>query len=302
MQQFFRKLNIGFADLYVTGLIMCIGAAEAAHLAGMFFGWDMGRVSVLWAALFAVLLIGGIVIWWRFRRSDFKGQACHKALPLTFLFLVLVQMLYLYCMQQVTTPGDITLETVTTFLHEDGIHKVNPLTGGAYINPLSMRYKILCLPTLYAAVCNLTGLSPEVFVYHIVPLFVLGGCYFAYYKLSEQLFGEHLGRRYTFLIIVALVFWFLDGAVYLDGYGAMQSGYLGTSIRSLVLLPWTLTHALKKQWYQCALCVLAEACICQTLWGLGFCLLLTIAVMILHLCEEKIYPAWREKHSEEAAS
>ncbi len=302
MQQFMKKLNIGFSDLYVTGLIMCIGAAEAAHLAGLFLCWNIRMVSVVWVSLFAILLLLCVGIWWRFRRRDFNGKACHKALPLSFVLLVLVQMLYLYCMQQVVTSGDITLETVNTFLYADGIHKVNPLTGGAYINPLSMSYKILCLPTLYAAICSLTGLVPEIFVYHMVPLLVLGGCYFAYYKLSEVLFGEHLGRRYTFLILVAVLLWIMDGAVYLDGYGAMQAGYLGTSIRSLVLMPWTLIHALKKQWCHCVLCVLAEACICQTLFGLGFCLLLTLVVIILHLCEAKILLIRENRNSKEAVS
>lgn len=302
MQQFFRKLNIGFADLYVTGLLLCIGAAEVSHLAGLFLGWQMGRVSLVWAGLSAVLMLLCVGIWWKFRAKGTNGKPCHKALPLVFVLLVLVQMLYVYCMQQVATPGDITLETVATFLQEDGIHKVNPLTGGAYVNPLSMRYKILCLPTLYASLCRLTGLLPEVLVYHIVPLLVLGGCYFVYYQLSELLFADHLGKRYTFLILVALLLWVMDGAVYLDGYGAMQAGYLGTSIRNLVLIPWTLTKALKKQWWYCVLCVLAEACICQTLWGLGFCLLITMCVVILHLCEEKIIPNRKKKDSKEAVS
>lgn len=302
MQQFFNKLNIGFSDLYVTGLILCIGTAEIAHLAGLFLGMDVGTVSVIWAGLFAVLLLLGVVIWWRFRTKAVKIPSCHKALPVVFVLLVLLQMLYVFCMQKVNTPGDITLETVGTFLYEGGIHRVNPLTGGAYVNPISMRYKILCLPTLYASICSVSGLLPEVVVYHIVPLFVLGGCYFSYYKLSGLLFQEHTGKRYTFMILIALILWFMDGAVYLEGYSAMQAGYLGTSIRSLVLIPWTLTHGLKKQWWHCALCVLAEGCICQTLWGLGFCLLITGMVVILHVCEEKIVPIWKERHSKEAAT
>lgn len=302
MQQFFEKLNIGFSDLYVTGFILCIGAAEVAHFAGLFLGMNMSLVSALWAGLFAVLLLLCVGLWWRFRSKNRQIAACHKALPMTFVLLVLVQMLYLFCMQQVSTPGDITLETVVTFLHEDGVHKVNPLTGGAYVNPLSMRYKILCLPTMYGAICKITGVAPEIVVYHIVPLLVLGGCYFSYYKLSEVLFGEHMGKRYTFMILVALLLLFMDGAVYLDGYGAMQAGYLGTSIRNLILIPWTIAHGVKKQWWYCGMCVLAELCICQTLWGLGFCLLITVVMITLHLCEEKISLKWRNKHSKEAMS
>ena len=302
MQQFFEKLNIGFADLYVTGFILCIGAAEVAHFAGLFLGMNLSVASIIWGGIFTVLLLGWIGLWCRFRGKGEMVQPCHKALPLMFVVIVLVQMLYLFCMQQVSTPGDIMLETVETFLHEDGIHKVNPLTGSAYVNPLSMRYKILCLPTLYGGICKLTGASPELVVYHIVPLLVLGGCYFAYYKLSGILFQGHTGKRYTFMILVALLLFCMDGAVYLDGYGIMQAGYMGTSIRNLILIPWTVTHGVKKQWWYCVLCVLAEFCICQTLYGLGFCVLITMAMITLHLCEEKILPKWRKDHSKEAIS
>ena len=141
MQQFLKKLDIGFADLYVVGLILCVGAAEVAHLAGLFLGVSIGRISILWAGLAAALLIAWGILWFLGRRRE-RGISCHKALPLVFIVLVLVQMIYLFCMQQVITPGDITLETVVTFLREDGIHKVNPLTGSAYVNP-SIRFYLL---------------------------------------------------------------------------------------------------------------------------------------------------------------
>lgn len=301
MQQFLKKLDIGFADLYVVGLILCVGAAEAAHLAGLFLGLSIGQISILWVGVAVVLLLAWAILWFIGRRRK-EGTSCHKALPLVFMGLVLIQMIYLFCMQQVVTPGDITLETVSTFLQADGIHKVNPLTGSAYVNPISTKYKILSLNTLYAVLCKLTGLAPEVLVYHMIPLFVLGGSYFAYYKLSGVLFKEHLGKRYTFLILVALLVWFMDGAVYLDGYLAMQAGYLGTSIRGLILLPWTLVNALEKKWWQCVLCVLAEACICQTLFGLGQCFLLMLLVVILQLCEAKLLPICRKMTRKEVMS
>lgn len=286
MQQLMRKLDITLADLYVLGLIVCIGSAEVAHLAGLFLGLGMGSVSIIWGGLFAVLLLFCVIVCWKWGGKQKGVVSCHPALPISFLCLVLVQLLYIFCVQMPVTPGDIMVETVATFLHENGIHKVNPLTGGEYVNPLSMRYKLICLPTLYSVGCRLTGLLPQVFVCHIVPLFVLGGCYLAYYKLSEQLFGEHMGKRYTFMILVALSLVGLQGAAYLDGYGLLQGGYMGTSIRGLILIPYTLQAGLGKQWWKCVLCVLAEACVCFTLWGLGFCLLSTAILVILHLCEE----------------
>lgn len=288
MQQLVKKLDISLADLYVIGFIVCIGAAEVAHLAGLFLAQGMTIVSMVWVSLFALLMLALVLFWWKFVRREREMRHCHRALPLVFLVLVFLQMLYIFCMQQLVTAGDITLETVTTFLHEDGIHLVNPVNGRAYVNPLSMRYKVLCLPTLYGAVCKLTGLSPEVVVCHIVPLFVLGGCYCAYYKLSEALFKEHLGKRYTFMIMVALLLWVMDGGTYLDGYAIFQGGYMGTTIRGLILIPYTLQGGLNKQWWKCVLCIFAEMCVCQTLWGLGLCLLITMFLVILHLCEGKI--------------
>ena len=65
MQQLMRKLDITLADLYVLGFIVCIGAAEAMHLAGLFLGLGINMVSVLWGGLFAILLLICVIFWWK---------------------------------------------------------------------------------------------------------------------------------------------------------------------------------------------------------------------------------------------
>lgn len=296
MRKTIGKSEIGFADLYVTGFVLCIGTAQVAHLAGSLMDMSIKKVSVLWAGLSVTLFAGWLFFWCKaylqnaparqLRRHIMEKQSrqairCQRVIPLVFLVLLFFQLFWLFCIQRVNTAGDIMQETVATFLREDGIHKVNPLTGQAYVNPISLRYRIVGLPTLYASICSLCKITPALLVCHVVPLFVLAGCYLAYYELSGVLFPEHLGKRYSFLIGLSLLLWCMDNAVWLDGYAALQTAYLGTSIRGLVLVPWTLAQGLKQQWHKCVLCILAEACICQTLWGLGVCLLVTVLLYLL---------------------
>ena len=130
---------------------------------------------------------------------------------------------------------------------------------------------------------------------HIVPIVVLAAAYLAYYRLSETLFGRAaLGKRFLFLLIVAVILWVSDGAVYLDGYGALHSGYMGTSIRNLVLIPYVLCAALEKRWWKVVLGILAEACIAWTFWGCGVCVVMAVGILILQGISLRFFPKKEE--------
>ena len=87
-----------------------------------------------------------------------------------------------------------------------------------------------------------------------------------------------------FLVFVGLLFWLCEGSVYLEGYGVLHAGWLGTTIRSCVLIPLCLYGALKRRWLVSVLCVLAEACIVWTLWGLGMCAVVFAGVVVIEKC------------------
>ena len=64
----------------------------------------------------------------------------------------------------------------------------------------------------------------------------------------------------------------------------MHAGWLGTTIRSCVLVPLCLYGALERKWLVSVICILAEACIVWTLWGLGVCAVVLAGVLLIDLC------------------
>lgn len=75
---------------------------------------------------------------------------------------------------------------------ENAVYTVNPLTGTAYSMGMSLRLKILCLPTLYGAISRFTGMAPVDVVYRLIPCITLLLSYVAYGSLGKALFRKIL--------------------------------------------------------------------------------------------------------------
>lgn len=290
-----QEYVIGFADCFLCGWIACIGVAMVAHISGLLAGFSLAFTGKIFLGLLLILALvsaftGGFGVL-KGKCKYFMSGTAEKVplgLPLGFLGLFSAQIMYVYCMEPVVVPGDITLETVQSFLAQDGIYKVLPLTGSYSESGIPMRYAVLCLPTLYAVLVQKTGLKAALIVCHMVPVIVLGLGYLSYFRLSESLFGKkNLRKRYGFLLIVALVFLFSDHAVFLDGYGALHAGYTGTTARNLILVPLTISAMLERRYWKAILCILAEASIVWTFWGCGVCVVITLGMLILEIFERK---------------
>lgn len=286
-----KKYPFRFADSYLLGCVVCIGMTQIAHMAGLLGGLSLRNAGLLLAAcLFAGTMLCVVISSYgyfkdksRYPRPVVEGRVT-PTLLIAFLLLAGIQALFIYCMKVPVLSGDITLETVQSFLAQDGIYKVLPLTGMASEQGMPMRYTILCLPTLYAVLSRGFGIEPELLVCHIMPVIVLAAAYLAYYRLSETLFGrEKQEQRFLFLFMVALVLTVSDRAVFMDGYNALHSGYTGVAVRNLVLVPYTLCAALEGRWWKAVLCILAEACIAWTFLGCGVCVVITLGILILEI-------------------
>ena len=144
-----------------------------------------------------------------------------------------------------------------------------------------MRLKILCLPTLYGILCELFGKSAIAVVWTLVPVLVLLGCYMAYYTVAKALFEEDVQKRWIFMIAVAVILWLADSMYGLDGFAVQYAGFRGVSIRMAILVPYTVGLVLRKKWLPVALCVLVEACIVWTFYGMGICLLVALGMIVM---------------------
>lgn len=207
----------------------------------------------------------------------------YPGLCLLILGLIMFQVIWNFYMHEPYRNTDITMETVQTILKEGFSYQTNPMTGGPYTAGAPMRWKVLVLPYLYAGVCQVTGLSPQILVYAIVPTIVLLLSYGVYYGLGGYLFQDNIKRKLLFLLLVAMIYQFGSYTTVSESFLLFHSGYEGTSIRAAVLLPLTLLSALKKQWWLTALCILAEAATVWTFFGLGYTALTAGVVALVHL-------------------
>lgn len=292
-----KKINLGkdntVWDFLLAGGILIIGLAETAHLAAVFLHWSFTRCAMLFGGLILVaataIILGYLLIKKHFPKASIeesgkKGYgAAEIVLCVVLAVMVLSQIFFVLGDGNQYRRGDMTVETVESFLVTDGVYQVNPMTGMPYTEGLPSRLKILCLPTLYGSLCKITSLSPKVVVCKIAPVLTLLGCYAAFASLGNCLFAGKSNRlkRLCFLTAVSLLLWAGAYRYGMDGFNLLCCGWQGVTVRNGVLVPWLFSLCLRKKWLSAILCILAEACMVWTLYGLGVCLFVGIGMFVV---------------------
>ena len=284
------------SDILIGVSLIIIGLTEVAHLAGCLLGWSFLSVTDLLLAetvLFVLTVLLVSLIGRKEKAKAVNGAAQSGSgknevnagtqwiLTGALAFLILIQMLRILSGDRAWLEGDMTRETVNTFLAENAVYSVNPLTGTAYTAGMSFRLKILCLPTLYGTISRWSGMAPTDVVYRLIPCLTLGLGYFAYGKLGNAVFEGNPIKMRTFLLMVGILF--STGAYMpgVDGFDVFYGGFRGVTIRAIVLVPYLIACLMEKKYFGAVLCILAEACIVWTLYGAGVCLLITAAWVVL---------------------
>lgn len=303
------------ADRLIVGLTAVVGMAEIAHLAAVFLARSFSDTVCLFAAETIAGVMGalGICLWLRAesrsknsskpgsRSKDRRRKGehskwsggdftpCFAAFFLIFVLLVIYQIVTVSAGDNVWRSGDMTVETVESFLETNGVYRVDPLTGQAYKLGVPLRIRILCLPTLYGILCRLFGMRAVKLVWELVPLLVLLLSYLAFWTLAKALFAEEKDRekRLLFMVFVAALLCVGDYLYGMDGFGLMHCGYRGVTIRNMILMPYTFGLALRHKWKPVLLCILAEACLVWTLYGMGTCLVAALGMGALRIWQKQ---------------
>lgn len=293
------------ADRLIVGLITVVGMAEIAHLAAVFSESSFTDAVRLFLLEMVVVVTASLAIClWKYfearRRGGGKTGSRSKwsgadftpyfaLITMVFVLLVIYQIVTVSSGNNVWRSGDMTVETVESFLEADGVYRVNPLTGQAYELGIPLRIQILCLPTLYGILCRILGLPAVELVWKLMPLLVLLLSYPAFWTLAKALFAEERDRekRILFMVFVAAVFCVGDYLYGMDGFGLMRCGYRGVTIRNVILIPYTFGLTLRHKWKPVLLCILAEACLVWTLYGMGACLLAALGMGALRVWQKR---------------
>lgn len=272
-----------FFDHAVRLLILTIGAAETAHIVGL-YGYGIRECTILFGGLLAVLFLAYFFTCTAGKRLQKKKgsfvpkQKKHfdreeKWLVGIVVLIWLVMLGMILCGRFLYRAGDMTLETVETFL-DGNVYWKNPMTGHDYREGLPIRVAILCLPSLYSYATMATGFAPWIVVYKLIPVGILFLSFCAFGALGKALFENERKKQLLFLLAVGLVL--LGGiyAPYMDGFGLICSGFRASTIRNLVLVPYTMALCCRRKSLLAIFTVLAEACIAWTLYGAGVCFLI----------------------------
>lgn len=315
-----RACKMHIADRLIVGFLVEIGLAEVVHLAAVVLGRSFSDAVFLFEAGMVALGFVSLGIWlWQRRQLESaaasgRGKGSGRGrrtgavrrtgtvrgsdvtpvtvgLFLVFVLLVIYQIVTITSGDYIYRAGDMTAETVKSFLETDGVYRVNPLTGRAYEGGIPFRIQILCLPTLYGILCQIFGLPVTELVWKLFPLHVLLMGYLAFERMAHALLTEEKRRgqveRLLFMVLAAAVLCVGDYLYGMDGFGLLYCGFRGVTIRSVVLLPYVFGLTLRHRWRLVALCILAEACIVWTLYGMGACLVVTLGMAALRIWQKK---------------
>ncbi len=304
----YRKTT-GGGESCLYGLCALIGVTEAAHLAGVFLHWELKRVALLlWAVAGMLSAVSALWLFVERLREKKTAESAPKKnaketaagiwskrreasvwLAALFGLSVLLQIIVIVTQDAYYRDGNMTLETVQSFLAHDGIYTVNPLTGRPYEAGMPLRLKILSLPTLHASVGALTGLAGSWVVTRMWPVVVLILAYIAWNALGRLIYREDKSRRYLWLLLLSFLIWMGDYAVPIDSFQLLHCGGEGTAVR-IVLVVFALEQAMQRRWLGAALAVLAEACVVWTLYGMGVsfsAVVLTLIIVLVRKYSEK---------------
>lgn len=282
-------------DYLLTAEIIIIGLAEAAHLAGVYFGWSFSKCAAFLGIMAGVALIAGGAFFLLCRsrqkpvspKSGEEKKTADRAVLIlygVFGMAALSQLIFICAGDTVYRDRDMTAEIVESFLTTDKIYSVNPMTGLPFQGGMPSRLKILCLPTLYGSICKAAGLRPDIVVRVLVPAATLLLGYWAFSLLGSCLFPRNGKGQACFLLAVSLLIWAGAYRYGMDGFQVLYCGWSGVTIRNFILVPWLFSLCLRKKWAAAFLCVAAEACIVWTFYGFGVCAAVTGGMAAAGLC------------------
>ena len=294
-------MKLDIKTLFVEFFISILGAAEAINLLALAKHMQVDKASKLFLVAFILVSVAFVVVltilvkknfsFFKSQVNNVKSNKTSVFIFICFIIMVIFQIILHYYLCKPYIAGDITGETVTTFIRSNEFHTINPLTGLPYTEGIPNRLKILCIPSLYAFISSITGISPYTLCYRLAPTFIVPVAYLVYYLYAEYLFGKDTLKKTSFMLIISFVLFFGFIGTITETRFLMTQAWSPEAIRNTIILPFIIISLFKKKWWDVAICILAEAVLCWTLYGLGYGIVLTIAYFIVSY----IYKIYRNK-------
>lgn len=294
-------MKLDIKTLFIEFFISILGAAEAINLLALAKHMQVDKASKLFLVAFILVSVAFIVILTILVKKDFssikaqvndiKSNKLSIFIYICFIAMVIFQIIFHYHLCKPYIAGDITGETVTTFIRSNEFHTINPMTGLPYTEGIPNRLKILCIPSLYAFISSLTGINPYTLCYRLAPAFIVPVAYLVYSLYAKYLFGKDTLKKPAFMLIISFVLFLGFIGTITETRFLMTQAWSPEAIRNTIILPFIIISLFNKKWWDVVICILAEAVLCWTLYGLGYGVVLTALYLIVSF----VYKTYRKK-------
>ncbi|MDD2970569.1 MAG: DUF6077 domain-containing protein [Lachnospiraceae bacterium] len=243
-----------FPGTYLSGVFVMFCIFEAVVILSMKFDMPFSKVVMMVSVLFLVLCGISCVLCQRelkilllppdVKSATLQGIKAEKKVYFILLLLVFLAQILLVAHFAPVTGDDNTMEMIQTSITTDTIGAVNPLTGQPYETGLTLQGKLLNLPLFYAYFIRIFNADPAVFLYRLIPAWVLLMSYMACSTMGRGLFRKENGgsdsRRQLFLVCYGILLTFGGYLFTTPGYQLIHGAWKGETIVITVVIPYLL--------------------------------------------------------------
>ena len=274
----------------ITGFLILIGCAEAAHLITILTDKSLQTYTDLCVVFVVAGFLAYIfLLFLGYRTGKLKagikevsGTKKYWIWGILAFGIFAGVTVYHFCSGYVPQFQDAVYELVLGNLKSEKIMTLHPFLGTETEAAMPMRMRILGLSSLYSALITISQQSAYTIMCKVVPLVIWGLSILLYWEFSKELFPGNTEKRWIFISMIALIYLITSGSTGLVGNRLFYSGFSGETIRAALLMPYTLYVCWHKRWGLAFLAILAEACLVWTTFGAGYCLLIAIVMFIIH--------------------
>lgn len=279
----------------ITGVWIALGCAQLAHVITLF----TDRSLETYTFLSCVLVFAGIFIYAcllfvlqkrrakacinRYDESVGKSAFGRENLPYIIVFgLLSVLSLLHFGKGYVPELSEGTFDIVLGNLQSGNIMVVHPFTGELSERVMPLRRQFVGLTSLYSGMANMFHMTAYEILCKIVPMILWILSMLLYWLFAQKLFLDN-AKRWLFLCAVSLFYLVSSGGTGMVGNQLFYAGFTGEAIRSALLLPYTLYVTWQKKWFLAVIALAVEACIVWTTYGIGYCFLVVVCMLFVHL-------------------
>lgn len=133
------------------------------------------------------------------------------------------------------TGSSTMAETILATTGTDTFFLYNPVTGKALEYGMYPIYKLACLPLIYSALYELSGMALPVFLYKAVSFWMVLVWLVVLSLWGETLFGGNKEKKCVFLLLAEVLLVTGDGDKSTLAYGLLHGGFKGETLAALVV-------------------------------------------------------------------